>query len=68
MKRKAVMRITTKKRRLKLDNTLLITTYEMLFDTKNDKMTEIIRAGMTITDAACNRERRDERKVASMKK
>jgi hypothetical protein len=33
-KRKAVMRRTTKKRRLTLDNTLLITIEETLFDTE----------------------------------
>jgi hypothetical protein len=48
-KRKAVMRRTTKKRRLTLDSTLLITTEETLFDTENAKMIELIRVGMDIT-------------------
>jgi hypothetical protein len=57
-KRKVVMRRNTKKRRLTLDNTLLINTEEMLFDTENAKMTELIGAGMAITDATLDRERR----------
>jgi hypothetical protein len=67
-KRKVVMRRTTKKRRLTLDNTLLITTEETLFDTENAKMTELIGAGMAITDATLDREKRDEKEVATMKK
>jgi hypothetical protein len=55
------MKITTKKRRLALDSTILITTEEMLLDTENVKMTELIGAGMAITDATLDREIRDER-------
>jgi hypothetical protein len=40
----------------------------MLFDTESAKMTELIGAGMAITDATLDREKRDEREVASMKK
>jgi hypothetical protein len=65
---KVVMRRTVKKRKLTLDSTLLITTEETLFDTENAKMTELIRAGMAITDATLDREKRDEREVATMKK
>jgi hypothetical protein len=36
------MRMTTKKRRLTLDITLLITTEETLLNTENSKTTEII--------------------------
>jgi hypothetical protein len=39
-KRKATMRRTTKKRRLTLDSTLLITTEETLLNTENAKMKE----------------------------
>jgi hypothetical protein len=62
------MRRTTKKRRLALDNTLLITTKETLFDTENAKMTELIKEGMDIIDATLDRAGRDEREVAAMKK
>ena len=51
-----------------LDNTLLITTEETLFDTKNAKITELIKEGMAITKATLDREIRDEREVSSMKK
>jgi hypothetical protein len=62
------MRRTTKKRRLTLDSTLLITTEQTLFDTENAKMIELIKAGMAITDATLDMVRRDEREVATMKK
>jgi hypothetical protein len=67
-KRKVVMRRTTNKRKLTLNNTLLITTKETLFDTKNAKRNELIGACMAITDANLGRERRDEREIATMKK
>jgi hypothetical protein len=63
-----MMRRTIKKRKLTLDNTLFITTEETLFDIENAKMTELIGAGMAITDATLDREKRDEREVSTMKK
>jgi len=53
------MRRTTKKRSLTLDSTLIINIEEMLFDTESDKMTELIRAWMAITDATLDIEKRD---------
>jgi hypothetical protein len=67
-KMKVLMRRTVKKRKIMLDSTLLITTEEMLFDTKSVKMTELIGARMDITDATLDKEKMDEREVASMKK
>jgi hypothetical protein len=67
-KRKVMMKRTVRKRKLMLDNTLFITTEEMLFDTESTRMTEIIRAGMAITNATLDREKRDEREAASMRK
>jgi hypothetical protein len=67
-KRKAMMRRTIKKRKLTLNSTLFITTKDTLFDTESAKMTELIRAGMDINDAALDRKKKDEREVASMKK
>jgi hypothetical protein len=58
----------TKKRRSMLDITLLITTEERLLDTKNAKIIELIRECMAITDATLDRERKNEREVATMKK
>jgi len=67
-KRKFVVRRKTKKRRLTLDRTLLITTKEMFLNTKNAKTIELIGAGMAITDATPDREKRDEKELASTKK
>jgi len=67
-KRKFLMRRTIKKRNITLDSTLFITTEETLFDTERPKMTELIGAGMAITDATLDREKRDERELDSMKK
>jgi DNA repair ATPase RecN len=67
-KRKVVMRRTTKKRRLTLDSTLLITTKETLLNTENAKTTELIGVGMAITDATLDREKRDEKELVSAKK
>jgi oligoribonuclease (3'-5' exoribonuclease) len=62
------MRRTIKKRKLMLDRMLFITTKETLFDTESDKVTDLIRVGMAITDATLDRLKRDERKVVTMKK
>jgi hypothetical protein len=51
IKRKYVMRRTTKKWRFMLDITLLITTKEMLLIIENAKTTELIDVGMAITNA-----------------
>jgi hypothetical protein len=49
-KRKSIMWRTTKKRRLTLDSTLLITTEETLLNRENAKTTKLISAGIAITD------------------
>ena len=67
-KSKFLMRRTIKKRKLTLDNTLFITTEETLFDIENAKMTELIGAGMDITNATLDMEKGDEREVDEMKK
>jgi hypothetical protein len=51
-----------------LDNTLLITTEETLFDTEHTKMTELIGDGMAITGATLDREKKDEEEATSMRK
>jgi hypothetical protein len=58
----------TKKKRLTLDNTLIITTEEMLLDIENDKMTKLIGEGKAITDAMLDREKRDEKGLVTMRK
>jgi hypothetical protein len=51
---------TTKKRRLTLDSSILITTEEKLIITEHAKTSKIIDAGMAITDATLDRERKYE--------
>jgi hypothetical protein len=58
-KRKAIMKRTTKKRRLTLDSSILITTKEKLISTKHAKTSELISIGMENTDATLDRERKD---------
>jgi hypothetical protein len=58
------MKRTTKKRRLTLDNSILITTEEKLISTENAKMFKLIGVGMEITDATLDRERRYEEELS----
>jgi hypothetical protein len=59
-KRKSIMKRTTKKRRLTLDSFILITTEEKLISTEHAKTFELIGAGMEITYATLDRERKYE--------
>jgi hypothetical protein len=54
------MKTTTKKRRLTLDSSILITTEEKLINTKHAKTSELISAGMVIKDATLHRQSKDE--------
>jgi hypothetical protein len=67
-KRKSIMKRTTKKRRLTLDSSILITTEEKLISTEHAKTSELIGAGMEITDATLDRERKDEEELATVLK
>jgi hypothetical protein len=59
---------TTKKMRLTLDSSILITTEEKLISTEHAKTSELIDVGMTITDATLDRERKyEEELTASLK-
>jgi hypothetical protein len=64
-KRKAIKKRTTKKRRLTLNSSILITVEEKLLSTKHAKTYEIIGAGMAIMDATLDREIRDEKELAA---
>jgi hypothetical protein len=59
-KMKSVVKRTTKKRRLTLDSSTLITTEEKLINTENAKTSKLIDAGMEITDATMDRSRKYE--------
>jgi hypothetical protein len=59
------MKRTTKKRRITLDSSILITTEEKFLNTKHATMSKLINAGMAIIDATLDRERRDEKELAT---
>jgi hypothetical protein len=63
-KMSAIMKRTTKKRRLTLDNSILITTEEKFISTEHAKTYELIDAGMAITVATLDRVRKDEEELA----
>jgi hypothetical protein len=64
-KRKFVMRRITKKIRLTLDSLILITKEEKLLNTEHAKTSELIGAGMAITDAMLDRAKWDEQELAT---
>jgi hypothetical protein len=64
-KSRAIVQRTTKKRRITLDRSILITMKEYLINTKHTKMSELIGAGMEITDATLDRAKRDEEEMAT---
>jgi hypothetical protein len=64
-KRKAIVQRTTKKRRITLDHSILITTEEHLINTEHAKTSELIATGMEITDATLDRDKRDEEELAT---
>jgi hypothetical protein len=59
-KMKAIIQRTTKKRRISLDRSILITTKEHLINTEHAKTFEHIGTQMEITDSTLNRAKRDE--------
>jgi hypothetical protein len=62
------MKITTKKRRITLDSSILITTEEKLISMEHAKMFELIGAWMAITDATLDRVRKDEEELGDFLK
>jgi len=59
-KRKSIMKRTTKKMSLTLYSSILITTEEKLISTEHAKTSDLIGAGMEITDATLDKARKDE--------
>jgi hypothetical protein len=66
-KRQVVVRRIGKKRRLTLDNVMLITMEETLLDDKKSKVSELLGACMAISSATMDKEREDEREYDSMR-
>jgi hypothetical protein len=64
-KREAIMKRTTRKRRITLYHSILITTEENLMNTNNAKTSELIDVGMEITNATLDREKRDEEELST---
>jgi len=64
-KRKSIMMRTTKKIRLTLDSSILITTKEKLLSMKNVKTCDLIRAWMYIIDATLVLKNIYEKEMAS---
>jgi hypothetical protein len=62
-KRKDIVQRTTKKRRITLDRSILITMEENLINTDHAKKFELIDAGMVITYATLDRAKRDEEEL-----
>jgi hypothetical protein len=62
-KRKDIMQRTTKKRRITLDRSILITTEEKLINIEHAKTSKLIDTWMEITDATLDREKRDEEEL-----
>jgi hypothetical protein len=59
------MNITTKKRRITLDFSILITTEEKLINIDHAKTSDLIGVGMVIRDATLDRARKDEEDLAT---
>jgi hypothetical protein len=67
-KRKSIMKRTTEKRSFTVDSLILITIEEKLISIKNVRTSELIGAGMEITDVTLDRARKDEEElVAALK-
>jgi hypothetical protein len=64
-KKKDIMKRTTKKRRLTLESSILITTEEKLISMEHAKTSELIGTGMAITEATLDRERKDEEELST---
>jgi hypothetical protein len=62
-KRKYIMNRTTKKRRITLYHSILITTEEKLINTEHAKTSELIDSGMEITNSTLEKEKRDEKEL-----
>jgi hypothetical protein len=59
------MQRTTNKRRITLDRSILITMEENLINTEHAKTSELIDAGMVITNVTLDREKWDEEELAT---
>jgi hypothetical protein len=66
-KRQVVVK-RTRKMKLTLDSSMVITTKEILMDTKKDKVSELLGVGMVISHATIYIAKEDEREAEAMKR
>jgi len=57
----------SRKRKLNLDNTMVMTVEETLLDAKKDKVNEMLGAVVAISHATIDKEREDDREVVAMR-
>jgi hypothetical protein len=62
-KRKAIVQRTTKKRKITVDHSILVTTEEILINTTYSPTSKLIGMGRALSDPAQDRVRRDEREL-----
>jgi hypothetical protein len=62
-KRKAIVQRTVKKRRISLDHSILVTTEDNLFNTADNRTSELIGVGKSLSDGTLDRSKRDEREL-----
>jgi hypothetical protein len=67
-KRKVIIQRTTKKRRITLDHSILITTEENLINTENARTSELLGVGMEISEATRDRAKQDETELVITRK
>jgi hypothetical protein len=61
---KAIIQRTAKRRRITLDQSIVVTTEENLISTVGTRTSELISVGNVLSDAAQDRARRDEKELA----
>jgi hypothetical protein len=63
-----VVKRTSRKIKLTLDSTIVVTIEETVFDAKKAKVRKLLGAGMAIYDATIDRAKEDEREVEAMRR
>jgi hypothetical protein len=63
-KRKVIVQRTVKRRRITMDQSIVVTIEENVINTAYARMSELIDVGKSISDVAHDRSRRDEKELA----
>ena len=67
-KRKAIIQRTAKKRRITLDQSIIVVIEEKLINTTDTRMSELIGVGKSLSKATQDGARRDEKDLATTQK